>query len=308
MSIECFCLSKRFGAKNALDDISIEISEGKVTGLVGPNGAGKSTLIKLITGLIYPTDGFVRIDGYDVHAEHKLAMRRLGAIVEWPSFYPDLSARRNLAILTGAHGKKYEEKLEEVTTFLKINDVLDRKVGVFSTGMKQRLGIALALLPDSKYIILDEPTNGLDPAGIVEIRNLIRDCNRLAGVTVLVSSHLLSEVEMVCDEVIMIADGQLKAAGSLNELLGGVRQLRVVTGQLEKTAAFLEQAFQAKEPWITSAPENSDGSLLFSIPQDMDPAVVSSKLFEAGFSLSHFAGEQLSLERFFLQKTAGGEK
>lgn len=308
MSIECFCLSKRYGQQLVLNDISLEIPEGKVTGLVGPNGAGKSTLIKLITGLIYPTSGFVRIDGFDVLYEHKQAMRHLGAVVEWPSFYPDLSARRNLSILSGGKGRKYEEKLDEVTRFLNIHDVLDRKTGFFSTGMKQRLGIALALLPDSKYIILDEPTNGLDPAGIVEIRNLIRDCNRFAGVTVLVSSHLLSEVEMICDEIIMIADGELKAAGALRELLKRDLRLKVVTDRMDDTAALLQEAWEAKEPWLLSAPELINGVWEFNIPQDLDPAVISTKLFKAGFALSHFAGEPQSLENFFLQKTAGGKQ
>ena len=115
MSIECFNLTKCFGKKTALNNVSVEIPEGGITGLIGPNGAGKSTLIKLITGLVYPTQGCVRIDGYDSCYEHIAAMNRLGAIVEWPSFYPDLTARRNLAIFSGGHGKKYEEKLEEVT-------------------------------------------------------------------------------------------------------------------------------------------------------------------------------------------------
>ena len=243
MSIECQNLSKSYGKKEIIKDICVNIREGVITGLIGPNGAGKSTLIKLITGLVHPTSGCVLVDGYDSSSEHINAMHRLGAVVEWPSFYPDLTARQNLMILSGGCGKNYLEKVEEVTGFLNVRDVLDRKVNTFSTGMKQRLGIALAMLPDSKYIILDEPANGLDPAGIVEIRNLICECNRRAGITVLVSSHLLSEMELICDDVIMIVDGRLKAAGSLDTLLKSAIRYRVVTPDDSKCAGFLKQKF-----------------------------------------------------------------
>ena len=211
MSVECFCLTKRYGRKTALEDVSLEINDGGVTGLIGPNGAGKSTLIKLITGLIWPTEGFVLVDGYDAHREHVKAMRRIGAIIEWPSFIPDLTAGMNLDLFSGGHGKQYRAKRNEILRFMELESVLDRKVGAFSTGMKQRLGITLALLPDSEFIILDEPTNGLDPAGIVEIRQIIREYNRRFGVSVMVSSHLLSEVEQICDNLILIDDGKLKA-------------------------------------------------------------------------------------------------
>ena len=308
MSISCANLSKKYGRKTALENISLTIADGKVTGLVGPNGAGKSTFIKLLTGLIYPTTGYVSIDGFDVHAEHPEAMAHLGAIVEWPSFYPDLSARKNLAILSGGHGKKYEAKLQEVTKFLDINDALDRKAGVLSTGMKQRLGIALALLPDSKYILLDEPANGLDPSGIVEIRNLIRDYNRKFGITVLVSSHLLSEIEMICDELIMIVDGSLRASGNLQQLLSGGRRIKVATTSPQETALFLQKAFEEKREWIVSEPRYAGEGFTFLIPENCDPSQVGLELYKAGFVLSHLAGEQLTLEDFFLKKTAGEDK
>lgn len=305
MSIECFCLTKRYGNKVALDDVSLEISEGKVTGLVGPNGAGKSTLIKLITGLIHPTEGFVRIDGFDVCAEHRQAMRRLGAIVEWPSFYCDLSARHNLAILSGGRGKEYGDKLAKVTRFLGLDRVLDKKVREFSTGMKQRLGIALALLPDSHYIILDEPANGLDPSGMREIRELIREYNRQFGVTVIISSHLLGEIEMICDDLILIMDGRLRAAGNLRELLDGSCVVRVVCDRMEQAAEFLKQAHDAGAPWIISAPETREGGIYFRSPGDEALASASAELFRAGFAISHFGRERQNLEEFFFNCTEG---
>jgi ABC-2 type transport system ATP-binding protein len=308
MSIECFSLTKKYGKKVALQDVSVEIPEGRITGLVGPNGAGKSTLLKLITGLIYPTEGFVHIDGFEVHGEHKQAMRQLGAIVEWPGFYADLSARRNLQILSGGYGRKYEEKLAEVTRFLGIENVLERKAGTFSTGMKQRLGIALAMLPDSKYVILDEPANGLDPAGIVEIRQLLKEYNRQTGATILLSSHLLGEIEMICDEIIMIADGRLKAAGRLDELLSDSAKIRLITPDLEGAKRFLQKAFEGKREWIASEPVIQWDSLVFDIPGSADPAAISSELFRAGFALAYFAKEQQDLEDFFLHSTTGDKK
>lgn len=306
MSIECFDLTKKFGVKTALDNVSLEISEGRITGLVGPNGAGKSTLIKLMTGLIYPTQGAVFIDGHDVHAEHKKAMHKLGAVIEWPNFYTDLSAKRNLDILSGGHGKAYEEKVIEVTRFLNIDKILNRKAGFLSTGMKQRLGIALALLPDSKYIILDEPANGLDPAGIADIRTLIRDYKKEFNVTVLLSSHLLGEIEMICDDIIMIVDGKLKAAGSLDKLLAGHGYINIAVNRLEEAMRFFRKAFTEKTPWISSEPECSDDMIKFKIGKDADISAISNELFKAGFSISHFAREKQDLEEFFLNSTNGG--
>lgn len=303
MSIECFNLTKRFGQKTALNNVSVEIPEGGITGLIGPNGAGKSTLIKLITGLVYPTQGCVRIDGYDSCSEHIAAMDRLGAIVEWPSFYPDLTARQNLAIFSGGHGRKYEEKLEEIASFLEIKDILGRKTNTFSTGMKQRLGIALAMLPDSKYIILDEPANGLDPAGIVEIRNLICECRRRIGVTVLVSSHLLSEVELICDHVIMLVKGELRAAGSLKELLGAGRKYRVVTSDMEKCFAFLTREWQKGTSGLAAEPLRSREGILLALNEDACPEKVSSELFRQGFAIGHFARETERLEEFFMARS-----
>ena len=308
MSIECVHLHKSYGSKEIIKDVSVTIREGVITGLIGPNGAGKSTLIKLITGLVYPSSGNVYIDGYDSSAEHLEAMNRLGAIVEWPSFYPDLTARRNLAILSGGRGKKYEQKLEEVTDFLGISHVLDRKVNIFSTGMKQRLGIALAMLPDSKYIILDEPANGLDPAGIVEIRNLICECKERAGVTVLVSSHLLSEMELICDDVVMIVDGKVRAAGQLDELLRNSNRYRVVTTDNKACYSFLKSAEHVGAYGISQVSEVTDEGTSFIISPEAAPETVTTELFKRGLGIQHFARENNTLEEFFISKSSAGGK
>ena len=303
MSVECFCLTKRYGQRVVLDDVSLEINDGGVTGLIGPNGAGKSTLIKLITGLIWPTEGFVLVDGFDAHREHTKAMRRIGAVIEWPAFIPDLSARANLDIFSGGHGRAYREKRAEILRFMELESVLDRKVGSFSTGMRQRLGITLALLPDSEFIILDEPTNGLDPAGIVEIRQIIREYNRQFGVSVMVSSHLLSEVEQICDHLILIDGGRLKAWGEIGELLDSRPRLRLRTDRPESAAALLRRAV-AGNALPPCGIENGPDGILLELGESCAGAV-NRLLVENGFNVTHLAVERQTLENFFLKETAG---
>ncbi len=298
MSVECFCLTKRFRNKTALDDVSLEIGDGGITGLIGPNGAGKSTLIKLITGLIWPTEGFVLVDGFDAHREHVKAMRRIGAIIEWPAFIPDLSAGRNLDLFSGGHGKKYRAKRDKVLRFMELDSMLDRKVGSFSTGMRQRLGITLALLPDSEFIILDEPTNGLDPAGIVEIRQIIHEYNRQFGVSVMVSSHLLSEVEQICDNLILIDRGKLKAWGKLRELLDGHTRLSL---RVDRPEAAAELLCGRNTPAVAAA-----SGEVFVEADEIRAGCVNRMLVEAGFTVSRLAVERQTLETYFLRETGRG--
>lgn len=303
MSVECFCLTKRYGRKFALNDVSLEISDGGVTGLIGPNGAGKSTLIKLITGLVWPSEGFVLVDGFDAHREHAKAMRRIGAVIEFPSFLPDLSARANLDLFSGGHGRAYREKRAKILRFMELESSLDRKVGSFSTGMRQRLGITLALLPDSEFIILDEPTNGLDPVGIVEIRQIIREYNKQFGVSVMVSSHLLSEVEQICDHLILIDEGRLKAWGAIGELLDCRPHLRLRTSSQDAAVALLQRAVSEHKLPPFRIESGADGILL-----ELDEsrvAAVNRLLVENGFDVTHLAVERQTLEHFFLKETAG---
>jgi ABC-2 type transport system ATP-binding protein len=240
--LSCHNLSKRFGKKLAVDKACFELESGEILGLIGPNGAGKSTLLKMLVGLIWPNSGSVRICGYDVHQQHRLAMANLGAVIEWPAFHDDLSARTNLKILSGGRGKHYDQKLEELAAFMDIKACLDQKVGGFSTGMKQRLGIALALLPDSKFIILDEPTNGLDPGGIYEIRSIIRDYNRRFGTTILITSHMLGEIETICSKVMIINEGKIIRSGSMSELLENETCIEVVPDDIQKSVRLLQNA------------------------------------------------------------------
>ncbi len=238
--LQCNGLTKIYQGRRAVDNVTFEMRSGRVMGLVGPNGAGKSTLLKMVTGLIWPSAGNVEIDGHDVHQNQRLALANVGAIIEWPAFYPDLSAQRNLQILSGGHGPEYEKRLKEIIHMVNLDGRMKDKVGRYSTGMKQRLGIALALLPDSRFIILDEPTNGLDPLGLLEIRRIIREYNQMFNTTILVTTHLLSEIEQVADDIAIINRGRLIAFGDMNALLAGDNLLKIVVSDNEAAVKILQ--------------------------------------------------------------------
>src|ERR1700744_6052602 len=211
-------LTKRFGDRTVVDDVNLAIPRGSVCGFVGPNGAGKTTTIRMLLGLIRPTAGSGSILGGRL-TEPATYLRKVGALIEAPAFYPQLSGRDNLRALA----RLGQLSLKTVPPALARAGLTDRagdKYRSYSLGMKQRLGIAAALLPDPELLILDEPTNGLDPAGIVEMRGLIRSFAG-DGITVLVSSHLISEIEQVCDHVVMIRAGRLVHQGRVSGLAAG---------------------------------------------------------------------------------------
>ena len=207
--IETKNLSKQFKDFKALDDVSINIEEGKVYGLLGPNGAGKSTLLKLITQIIKPTSGQIF---YKDHQISQKDLAEIGSIIENPAIYPNLTAYENLKVLTTLLNIE-DEKINEVLKIVSLTNTGNKLTREFSLGMKQRLGIAMALINSPKLLILDEPTNGLDPVGIAELRELIRSfTNR--GISVIISSHILSEVDQVADKVGILVNGRLAYEGN----------------------------------------------------------------------------------------------
>jgi ABC-2 type transport system ATP-binding protein len=213
-------LTKRFGQRVAVDRIDIELPAGVVSGFVGPNGAGKTTTIQMLLGLMRPTSGSARVLGHPIN-EPAAYLDRVGALIEAPSFYPTLSGRRNLEVLTRL-GRLDRQRVAEVLELVELSDRATDLVRAYSLGMKQRLGVAAALLPNPELVILDEPTNGLDPAGIREIRALLRSLAD-RGITVFVSSHLLGEIEAICDHLVMIDSGRIAFQGSISELLAAQR-------------------------------------------------------------------------------------
>jgi ABC-2 type transport system ATP-binding protein len=216
--VEVRDLTKRFGGVAAVEQLSFDIEPGRVTGFLGPNGAGKSTTLRALLGLVRPSSGSATFDGrrYD-QLERPAA--RVGAVLEDASFHPGRSARNHLRILatTGGHPAG---RVDEALSVVGLDDAADRRVKGYSMGMRQRLAIAAALLGDPQVLILDEPTNGLDPPGISWLRGLVRE-QAAAGRAVLISSHVLAEVAQSVDDVVVIADGQLRAQGTLEQVLGG---------------------------------------------------------------------------------------
>jgi len=202
-------VTKKIGKKTIIKDINFEIKEGEVFGLVGPNGAGKSTLIKVMLGLYKATEGTTLINGYDIKKDFEKALQEVGAIIENPEAYDYLSAKKNMEIFSRMYGRVDKEKIDQLLKLVKLEDRKNHRVRTFSLGMKQRLGIAISLIPNPKLLILDEPTNGLDPIGIKELRDLIKNVSKEKGTAVLISSHILSEIELVCDRIAIIDNGEI---------------------------------------------------------------------------------------------------
>ena len=226
--IEIQSLTKQYGSIQAVDDLSLQIPGGGVFGLLGPNGSGKTTTMGMLLGLIRPTSGTIRLFGDVAEGVHPDALRRIGAIVEEPSFYPYLSGRNNLRYFQGIGGNGSSDEVDRLLELVGLSERASSKFHTYSMGMKQRLGIAYALLGNPEVLFLDEPTNGLDPAGMAEVRSLIREVAS-SGRTVLLSSHLLHEVEQVCDSVAILSRGRLIAQGRVQELLKGQGAVRLAT-------------------------------------------------------------------------------
>ena len=211
-------LTKRYGRVLSVDGLDMEVREGKIYGFLGPNGAGKSTTLKMLLGLARPTAGEIELFGERATERNRIEMlKRTGSLIESPSYYGHLTARENLkicALLTGTE----EKNIDEVLKIVRLDRQEKKKVAQFSLGMKQRLGLASAMLSFPKLLILDEPTNGLDPAGIQEMRELIRALPEKYGMTVIISSHLLSEIDQIVDDIGIIARGKMKYQGPLSML------------------------------------------------------------------------------------------
>jgi ABC-2 type transport system ATP-binding protein len=288
-------LTRRFGSITALDRLTVELPAAGVIGLVGPNGSGKSTLIRILLGLIRPTGGSAAVLGSPTSAPRNYASR-VGVLIESPAFIPGLSARANLVSLARLRGLP----LERVDAVLGQVGLVGRDrepVKRFSLGMKQRLGIAAALLSDPELLILDEPTNGLDPAGIVEIRELLRDLGR-NGRTVIVSSHQLSEIEAVCDHLVVIRFGELIFSGPMNEVLKRTTARIEIAAEHDAEIKPLQDALTAAG-WSVSA---VDGGLRVIAGADR-AADLNRAATAAGITLTRLAIAQDSLEEIFLAMT-----
>ncbi len=211
-------VSKVYGKKKVVDSLSFSLFPGQVFGFIGPNGAGKSTTIKMICGLTSISGGAIYVDGYNVERCFKKAIANVGAVIESPQLYPYMSGYENLKLFAKFYGKKALKRIPNIMKLTKMTDFANKKVSTYSLGMKQRLGIAQALLNKPKLLILDEPTNGLDPDGIKDIRNLIRTLAERENMAIIISSHNLAELQLVCDEIAVIDEGRLIGFKTMREL------------------------------------------------------------------------------------------
>jgi ABC-type multidrug transport system ATPase subunit len=295
--IETRALTKRYGdAIVAVDDLDLRVRRGEVYGFLGPNGAGKTTTLRMLLGLVRPTSGQATVLGAPPGSPQGLA--RIGALVEAPVFYPYLSGRDNLRVLAG-HAGVSEDRVEAVLAEVRLSDRADDRSATYSLGMKQRLGVAAALLKDPELLILDEPTNGLDPAGMAEMREFMRSLGE-GGRTLVLSSHLMGEIEQVSDRVGVIRDGSLVAEGTVEELRGRAG-LRVRAEPLSE-AARLVSALPAVDQVISV-----DGLLDVAVDTAQAPAI-NRALVEAGIAVSELYAQKASLEDVFLELTANGDQ
>jgi ABC-type multidrug transport system ATPase subunit len=292
--VETRKLTKHYGRVPAVERLDLTVRRGEVYGFLGPNGAGKTTTLRMLLGLIRPTSGSATVMGEPPGDPSSLA--RVGALVESPAFYPYLSGRSNLRVVAryaGVPRARVDEALRQVELY---NRAKDRFKG-YSLGMKQRLGVAAALLKDPRLLILDEPTNGLDPKGMAEMRALIRTLGR-GERTVLLSSHLLGEVEQICDRVGVIQDGRLVTEGTVAELRGG-GGLIVRAEPLEQAAEVAAALREVEEVRV------ADGALRLAA-DPADAAEVNAKLVSAGLRVSELRAAERTLEEVFLQLTGDG--
>jgi len=293
--VETHALTKRYASVLAVDSLSIQVPRGGVFGLLGPNGSGKTTTMSMLLGLVSPTSGTFRLLGRDTRSGRQEALHHIGAIVESPSFYPYLSGRMNLRYFQGIIGRGDSKDIERLLDLVGLSSRAHSKFSTYSQGMKQRLSIAYAMLGDPDLLFLDEPTNGLDPAGMAEVRELIRHLST-EGRTVLLSSHLLHEVEQVCDRVAILSRGRLIAQGAMRDILQQRGAVRFTTTDDTRAAAIISAL-----PWVASVTAEN-GYLTAEAPPERSWELTKA-LADQGVSVKEMAPVQVSLERYFLEVT-----
>lgn len=293
-------LTKRYSTGTAVDDLSFEVPEGQVCGLLGPNGAGKTTAIRVLLGLARPTSGSTTLLGVSPgDTGFGDAVRKVGTLIEGPALFGRATARQNMQIEADALGlDRSRAKIDDLLQLVGLQDRADTRCGSFSLGMKQRLGLAMSLLGEPRLVVLDEPTNGLDPAGIVEIRRLIEKLPE-RGTSVLVSSHLLAEIQLMCDRAAILQRGKLIADGSISDLIDGSSRsdysVRVDPALIEQAAATLGRV------GLNSSPGDID---VLEVSGEIDNGMaISQPLAQAGIYVWELTPSKADLEQAFLRLT-----
>jgi ABC-type multidrug transport system ATPase subunit len=290
-------LTKDFKQLRAVDTLDLSVCRGDVFGFLGPNGCGKTTTIRLIFGLIYPTSGYVQVLDHRVPDDRLRALRHLGGFVDDPMFYDNMTARRNLRLLGEMNGEVSEERISEVLEMVSLTERGKTKVGGYSHGMRQRLGIALALIHQPDVIVLDEPTSGLDPQGMKDVRELIRDLGK-QGTTVFLSSHLLHEVELVCNRAVILSKGRVVMQGPVSELHPASHAVKVLTGDQSRALEIIKGM---------AAPETvrqDEGYVMVESGDGFVPEMVRRLVAENIDILAVVPALEQGLEDMFLELTA----
>jgi ABC-2 type transport system ATP-binding protein len=292
--LKCEHLHKNFGKKEILKDVSLELEKGDILGFIGPNGAGKTTTIKLILGLQSITSGTVKINGYDITSNFTNAIRNVGAIVENPDLYMYLTGYENLKLIANLYKGVGKERIDEVVKLVKLENRINDKVSRYSLGMRQRLGIAQAILHKPNLLILDEPTNGLDPEGIKEIRELLKDLAEKEEMAVLISSHNLLELETFCNKICIIKNGKVMETNKIEDVKNIAKSGYIF--EIDNTE-MIDKMFKN----VTIVNRN-----MFKIAVDRDevPSVIK-KLVENDIKIYAVNENKISLEDAFLKKTGG---
>ncbi len=280
-------------SRKAVDNVSFHVQRGEIFGLLGHNGAGKSTLLGVTLGMVYPDAGEVVIGGVSVQKDRATALRKVGAIFEAPAFYGYLSGWQNLKILAALSGFTDEKELRRLVELVNLTSRIDQRVETYSHGMRQRLALAQALAPMPEILLLDEPTDGLDPEGIREFRDFVRNLRDQHGLTILFNSHLLSEVELLCDRVAIIRQGKLLYTGDGTDLRQPHQQFAL---EAENLAALI--------PLLDRFHATLDGTTL-TLPQNVDVADVLAAAIPAGLRLRALTPLKETLEELYLKVSAG---
>jgi ABC-2 type transport system ATP-binding protein len=302
-AIETQGVTKRFGARAAIDGVDLHVPRGSAFGFLGPNGAGKTTMIRMLLGLTHASAGSMSVLGHPVPAERGAALRRVGAIVEEPRFHPNLTGRENLRIVAAVRGPEVRARIEPALARVGLSERADEKVKKYSLGMRQRLGVARCLLADPLLLILDEPTNGLDPGGIQEFREMIRTMVEHENRTIFLSSHLLDEVEKICDHAAIVDRGKVIAQGPIAELAagsGGARnELIVGVDDVELALGTLEGS-----ELVRDAHRSDEGLRVVLAGEPQTAAAVNASLVRAGVAVMRLEPVRHSLEERFLEVTS----
>lgn len=300
MVLQTVGLTKQYGTQFAVHNLNMNVPRGKIYGLLGRNGAGKTTTIRMVTGLLQQTEGEIFLFGEKMKTPTKQIFGRIGALIESPAFYENLTAKENLKIISDLRGTQSKNSIEEALKLVNLDKETKKRVKQFSLGMKQRLGIAMAMMHNPEFIILDEPTNGLDPIGIQQIRLLIKKLSAEQGVTVLISSHILSEIEQMADKVGIIDKGILVEELTMDEIRQRNRHyVKLTVSDMSRTIPLLEKELAIHDFEIASDNEIK----VFQLEANLEN--INRVLVTNGIGVSELSVKKGNLEEYFLKLTGG---